>query len=524
MACVENNTEDFEILNVEDSNENYDEVEAEDSIEDFVKVERKECSENNEILKVEDTREIREKSDSVKDYEKAEVENTIKACEYSKKSEMECSIEDYEQSEVKNRRECEKLEVEDFMEDYKQLEVIDRKEEVEDFMEDYKQLEVIDRKDYEKSDLEESKKFYEKLKDNILIMNNIEDALLKLFVWMEKEFKHLTENKYTVLDCNILNALLGQFVKEYEDFKLIHESFVDNFVEMNKYSIYEKKELFVFNFSSAIDNFISFNSIDQSMHQFKHALQFPYEYAEFTICFWNFIDYFFRIKQCCLPFKEHFNEEKNLKIALWNCCGLKDKEIEFVRYMNQEDLDIFLLQGTHFNKFDYPGYFVFRNPGENVMALLSKNVCRNAEELECPNSFRDKITNYQILKLQLKEYELTIANIYNPYSLNENFDITRLPPILSKNCIVLGDFSAFSKNWGDCFTNSIGENVEKFLRISDFQLLNKFIPTSDEKFGNRIMDLALCSDFLLPHITWEVNESNFANGRRIIRMDIDLES
>ncbi|XP_067145453.1 uncharacterized protein [Centruroides vittatus] len=506
MASVEN-TEDFEILDIEDCNENYDEVEAEDSIEDYVKVERKDCSEDNKILKVEATKEIREKSDSVKDYEKAEVENAIKACEHSKESEMGCSIEDYKQSEVNNRKECEKLEVEDFMEDYKQLE-------------------VIDRKDHEKLDLEESKKVYQKLKDNILIMNNIEDAMFNLFIWMEKEFKHLTENKYTVRGCNILNELLRKFVKEYEEFKSLHESFVDNFVEMNKYSIYEKKELFVFNFSSAIDNFISFNSIDQSMrqHSFKDALQIPYEYEEFANCFWKFIDYFFRIKQCCLPFKEHFNEGNNLKIAFWNCWGLQDKEVKFVRYMNQEDLDIFLLQGTHFNKFDYPGYFVFRNSGENVMALLSKNVCRNAEELECPNSFRDKITNYQILKLQLKEYELTIVNIYNPYCLNENFDITRLPLISSENCIVLGDFSAFSKNLGDCFTNSIGENVEEFLKISDFQLLNNFIPTSDEKFGNRIMDLALCSTSLLPYITWEVNESNFANGRRIIRMDINLTS
>lgn len=369
-----------------------------------------------------------------------------------------------------------------------------------------------------------SKVDFHNIEDNVLLMRNSESSMYDFFYSMESVVEQLSMDE---INCNFDSFCesFNNFIKEFDYFKSHHQIFVENFIVMNT-SSESTDENFLSRFTFAICDFEEFNDIDVNIHaiDFTDISCFQSEYKRLKNYYEKFMEYYVRINQYYLQFKEDSNEI--LRIAQWNCNGLEGNENELLKYINDENLDIILLQDAPQKKsFRIPGYVTMKNNREgpkigSVMAIFNEKICADLKDISI--NTKDKITDFQILKLSLKKLQLTIVNMFSPYALNPNFDLYPLLPSLTDNSIILGYFNICSTQWGDHVNKPLGEKIENILHNCDFHLLNDGTPICLSKNGDEIGDLSLCTYSLRPYITWRVDDCNLGSDHRVIRMDIDI--
>lgn len=104
-----------------------------------------------------------------------------------------------------------------------------------------------------------------------------------------------------------------------------------------------------------------------------------------------------------------------MKIASWNCNGVRRRKDELRIFMEEEDLAVVMLQETHLKPGDqiaFPGYQMFRKdregaPGGGVAILVHNKICAQIRRME---------TEVEAIgaEIQNKNGKITLVSVYKP--------------------------------------------------------------------------------------------------------------
>ena len=123
---------------------------------------------------------------------------------------------------------------------------------------------------------------------------------------------------------------------------------------------------------------------------------------------------------------------------------------------------------------------------------------------------KDIKSNLQITVVKIKsstmDKEWTVCSLYAPQSSLKKADITALVNQLSSPFLLLGDFNAQHRAWGNNSSNTNGNQVAEFLVQNDSTLLNTGEKTffSQACSSESAIDLSICSPEETAFVHWSV--------------------
>lgn len=199
--------------------------------------------------------------------------------------------------------------------------------------------------------------------------------------------------------------------------------------------------------------------------------------------------------------------EHHITIIQWNANGIDKHGPELLKRMESENLSphIMCIQETFLKNpktFELTGYTAIRNdrkdtPKGGLLILIKDGISyqeiQGSEKIEC-----------QIIQISTNKKGRTVqlVNIYNPpkneMNLEEYNKIFKL-----KNAIIMGDFNAKSRSWGNDKENKEGLVLEKLIDEHDFVVINNGEPTYQRnEGGTSILDLTIVSNNLANKCCW----------------------
>ena len=118
--------------------------------------------------------------------------------------------------------------------------------------------------------------------------------------------------------------------------------------------------------------------------------------------------------------------------------------------------------------------------------------------------------------------DVSIFNVYLSPSIVIPED--KLKTLFSvENAIVLGDFNAKSRLWGNIKSDQRGRVIENCLDSTELVLLNTGTPTHLSVHGHTSIDLAFCSPSLSLKAQWEVTDTTCGSDHYVLSIKFDLE-
>ena len=190
---------------------------------------------------------------------------------------------------------------------------------------------------------------------------------------------------------------------------------------------------------------------------------------------------------------------KDLTIGIWNANGLKGKIHEARDFCTAYNLDLFLVQETHFSpgnlskianydlyNDDRPRISNHTSGGTAIYVRQSIPHCR----IQPPRLQAGEAT---VIQLNLPEnHVITIASVYLAPRLATGLIIKDLTTLfkISPHVIVAGDFNAKHQAWGCPASNSRGFAVKKWADENYFDVVS---PGSPTRFNN-VIDFAITSN------------------------------
>lgn len=236
----------------------------------------------------------------------------------------------------------------------------------------------------------------------------------------------------------------------------------------------------------------------------------------------------------------------DIQMLSCNCRGLGDnqKRKDIFNFLRQKKYSIYCLQDTHFtdeiisqvrSQWGYDCYFSnFKSNARGVSILINNNFeCKVLQEA------KDTEGNMIVLKLQLANRTITLANIYGPNTDKPNFFVKLMESIDSfKNddIIICGDFNLVINPDMDCdnylqINNPIARNklleiIHERKLIDTFRELNPNINRYTWRRKNPIkqarLDLFLTSESLLNNLEKANIEQSYRSDHSMISITLSF--
>lgn len=198
------------------------------------------------------------------------------------------------------------------------------------------------------------------------------------------------------------------------------------------------------------------------------------------------------------------------RISHLNIRSISDKKPKILDFIITNQVSICILSETWLqnkHKFAIPHYEIVRKDrdsrGGGILVALHKDVA--FQQVTLPPQLADLELIVIILpKLTHDNKDVTLVAYYNPPQ--NKVDLGKIESFtnsLNNPTLVIGDLNAHSPMWLSKKANSSGSEVEAFLEEKEFTLLNNEDATYESESDSDykcILDLALCSDQLLPCI------------------------
>ena len=234
-----------------------------------------------------------------------------------------------------------------------------------------------------------------------------------------------------------------------------------------------------------------------------------------------------------------------LTILQWNADALLSKIEELRGYLEEKDIDIFMIQETKLISSDrdiekkFPGFTVKRqdrpqkigcerNRGGGVMVGIKKNIPFRIASLDFRTE-EDEITESISIEIPRKnKQKLRINNLYIPPIRNTASEKQRQRSHIVKTdkwpCqnydIVLGDINALSPIWDlNCEeSNKRGETIEEWIAETSMIPINNGLPTRTDRTSGKgsAPDLTMIHSSLLSKCHWDVESNLGADHMPII--------
>lgn len=188
-----------------------------------------------------------------------------------------------------------------------------------------------------------------------------------------------------------------------------------------------------------------------------------------------------------------------LKLALWNANGLCQHAQEIEIFLNNHNIDIFLLSETrltHNSKFKIKNYKLYttNHPdgrGHAGSAILIKSTINHFEQPKYAFNFLQATT----VEIVTQYGKTTVASVYcPPIHSNKKEIFMNFFSTLGNKFIVGGDFNAKHSHWGSRLTNTKGRSLLSALLEKNIQFVSTGEPTYWPTDPNKIPDLI---DFLV---------------------------
>ena len=196
-------------------------------------------------------------------------------------------------------------------------------------------------------------------------------------------------------------------------------------------------------------------------------------------------------------------------ILHWNARGIRAHSEELKKYITDNaSPDVICLQETFLkptHAFSFNGYSIERkdriDSDKGGLAIMIKHgisyeILLGSDKIEC-----------QIIKINSKQQEITICNVYNPP--NNVIDKEEYKTLFSiKNGFILGDFNSFSTLWGSPKGDKNGHILQELLDEFHAVVLNDGRGTYMKNLGGMShLDLSFASPNLAIKCNWSVAET-----------------
>ncbi|XP_053381999.1 uncharacterized protein LOC128549389 [Mercenaria mercenaria] len=193
----------------------------------------------------------------------------------------------------------------------------------------------------------------------------------------------------------------------------------------------------------------------------------------------------------------------------WNAEALLNKKMDLKNILFDKDIQVYCILETHFSEdksFKGGGYQCFHcdrlcRSKEGILTLVRNNIAATQITVHMDD------TEYQVLRLKLKDVELNVVNLYSP---NDKPLSTDTIPVQDSNFLVIGDFNSHSQSWGYDHIDRRGEEVESWQDDHNLLLINN--PDDQDTFYSRrwhttsTPDLGFCTEDIHKNIAREVGQ------------------
>ena len=212
-------------------------------------------------------------------------------------------------------------------------------------------------------------------------------------------------------------------------------------------------------------------------------------------------------------------------IIQWNCQGLFPKEEELERLMYEENPKYICLQETHMgNRFKNDMIGNYRVVYQETRNILEK---KGGTAILIKNEIRYKKiklnTNIEATAVRVKFNGklITLCNLYLSPSESITYqELENLFQQLRNPMIIVGDFNAYSEQWGDRPANKRGKMIERIIEDKNLLLLNNHQNTHFhiQAQTESAIDLSLCTRNLFVDVTWEVLDDLYTSDHFPIKI------
>ena len=159
----------------------------------------------------------------------------------------------------------------------------------------------------------------------------------------------------------------------------------------------------------------------------------------------------------------------------------------------------------------------YAHPGNGLATLVRKDISKRRLDLNTP-------LQAMALRISFNRKPLTVCNIYiHPNAPLNNITLQHLADQLPRPFLILGDFNARHRMWGDEGQNQRGGAVERFLLSDSACLLNTGEHTHFhvQTGTSTAIDLSLCSAGELDQYRWSRTEDTYGSDHHPIVITIN---
>ena len=212
---------------------------------------------------------------------------------------------------------------------------------------------------------------------------------------------------------------------------------------------------------------------------------------------------------------------KNIIVNHWNCNSIKNKELEFKLFLQQNKPDIVSLNEIKccnnlanyiFNIEGYNSVFKCKDNRSGGVALVIKESIEFNEN-DISSKFNDQIVG---INCTFKKLNISFFSYYNPPDKELNSEIFKYIELNFTNNLIMGDLNAKCEIFNSFKNNKNGELLENILLESNAQVLNNNNPTFHIIRNNNNNYGELLDYFIASPLT-----SNLSYDYKVVQTDFD---
>ena len=203
--------------------------------------------------------------------------------------------------------------------------------------------------------------------------------------------------------------------------------------------------------------------------------------------------------------------KETYRIIQWNCQGIQRKKGELLQLIEDEHPLVIAVQETMItmeNNFRLPHYNIVKKAGKfnrrphGGVALFVHESVPSHNEIVLR-------TDLQAVAVEIFLHrKITVCSLYSPRSSNLNEELlTDLLRQLPSPVIIMGDFNAYHRVWGNATVDARGRQVLSFTQNNSLNIANDGEPTRTTQHSETVIDLTIVSPTLEPELEWKIFNS-----------------